>query len=473
MTKLSFLAHALLLTPALGAVISRACDDQFNVACYHATDVIEREVAIIGGGSSGTFAAITLKDKEKSIIVVEKQDSMGGHVQTYKDPASGIVANYGVRVFENTSITYDFFTRVKAPTKRFVLEGPTPGYVDFTTGQAVNGFQSSNNFSQYVAQWEKYPFLVAGNGMQLPKPVPEDLALPFGSFITKHNLQDIAYSAWVNPALGNMGHLLNTPTIYVFKSLTPAVLSQYGTPGKTLASAIGDNHQAFANAQAILGSDVLLSSTVRAARRPAKGSNGGVLLVVQTPSGRKLIKASRVLFTAAETLDNLRPFALDKTEKDVFSQLSYTGFYSGLVSDTGIPANTSYQNVAASNGTTLYQIPKNPNLMHVFASEIPGVQSFWYLSTTPVSDDNLVKRDVEATIARLTKSTTSNTKFLAFSNNSPGILYAPPKQLLAGFWDQMNALQGHRNTYYTGLLFESSSSGLWNFTSMLIDKMGL
>lgn len=466
MKLLSLAASTFLVAPVLASTSTERCTDHFSTACYDAANIIEREVAIIGGGSSGTFAAITLKDMGKSLVVVEKQALLGGHVLTYTDPASGSHINYGVRLFENTTLTYHFFTRLNASMVPFTVGGSGPAYVDFTTGQTLNGFTPSRNFTAYVAQLNKYPYLLAGNGFQLPTPVPEDLVLSFGNFIKKYSLSDIAYSIWADPSLGDVGDIFSLPTAYVLKALSNIVLTQVTTPGKTLTSPTGNNHEAWTNAQAELGSDALLSSTVVAAKRPTKG--GCVRLVVQTPSGRKLIKASKVLFTAAESLDNLRSFSLDNKEKAVFSQLEYTGFYSGLVSGTGLSDTVGLQN-AAINGDG-YHIPQLPNTMHFYPTGVPGIQSFWYESKTPLGDSQ-VKSDLVATIGRLTKSTTANVKFLTFSNHSPGILYAPAKQIQSGFWNQMNALQGYRSMYYTGLLFEPSSAGIWAFTLKLINEM--
>lgn len=40
-------------------------------------DIIERDVAIIGGGASGTYAAVRLReDHNVSIVVVEKEDHL-------------------------------------------------------------------------------------------------------------------------------------------------------------------------------------------------------------------------------------------------------------------------------------------------------------------------------------------------------------------------------------------------------------
>ncbi|RAK82167.1 NAD(P)-binding protein [Aspergillus fijiensis CBS 313.89] len=67
-------------------------------------DIIERDVAIIGGGAGGTYCAISLQDQGKSVIVIEKEHRLGGHVETYVDPGTGIAMDYGVALFENTSV---------------------------------------------------------------------------------------------------------------------------------------------------------------------------------------------------------------------------------------------------------------------------------------------------------------------------------------------------------------------------------
>jgi len=44
---------------------------------FEETDIILRDVAIIGGGASGSHAAVILKqDHGKSVVVIEKQDHL-------------------------------------------------------------------------------------------------------------------------------------------------------------------------------------------------------------------------------------------------------------------------------------------------------------------------------------------------------------------------------------------------------------
>lgn len=50
-----------------------------NKCKFPATHIIERDVAIVGGGASGAHAAVLLKeDFGKSIVVVEKQNRLVG-----------------------------------------------------------------------------------------------------------------------------------------------------------------------------------------------------------------------------------------------------------------------------------------------------------------------------------------------------------------------------------------------------------
>ena len=55
---------------------------QFNPCSYAAEDVLVRDVVVIGGGASGTYGAIALKDMGRSVAVLEKKPYFGGHVNT-------------------------------------------------------------------------------------------------------------------------------------------------------------------------------------------------------------------------------------------------------------------------------------------------------------------------------------------------------------------------------------------------------
>jgi heterodisulfide reductase subunit A-like polyferredoxin len=81
---------------------------EFDPANYAAKDIITRDVAVIGGGSSGVYAAINLRAKGKSVVVVEKEPALGGHTNSYTDPATNISVDYGVQAFWNSKFDYTF-----------------------------------------------------------------------------------------------------------------------------------------------------------------------------------------------------------------------------------------------------------------------------------------------------------------------------------------------------------------------------
>ncbi|KAH8633153.1 FAD/NAD(P)-binding-like protein [Alternaria alternata] len=67
------------------------------------------------GGSSGTHAAVSLKDAGKSLVVIEVKGRLGGHTETYTDPVTGRAQDYGVLVFHNESTVLDYFARFDIP----------------------------------------------------------------------------------------------------------------------------------------------------------------------------------------------------------------------------------------------------------------------------------------------------------------------------------------------------------------------
>jgi len=84
--------------------------DQFDAQSYASVDVITRDVAVIGGGASGIYAAMNLRALGKSVVVVEKQAELGGHTNTYIDPATGTPVNYGLQAYHNSTATFPSHT---------------------------------------------------------------------------------------------------------------------------------------------------------------------------------------------------------------------------------------------------------------------------------------------------------------------------------------------------------------------------
>lgn len=290
----------------------------------------------------------------------------------------------------------------------------------------------------------------------MPDPIPEDLLLPFGKFVEKYNLQDVAYTI-AQFAVGN-GNVFDQTTIYVLKS-APGPYIEGIVFGEGVAPATYDTHSLFEKALTELGSDALLSSTVSSATR----SDSGIELVVKTPQGQKLIKAKKLLVTAPPKLENMKPLGLDTKEEGIFSKFQSKALYSALLDNTGLVTGNRYYNAKADAGTT-YHVPTLPALEFIWATRDEDTYWAWYSSPTELSESD-VKSDTINAFKALAPG--SDPKIVAYASASPSTVGVTADEIRNGFYDDLKSLQGYKNTWYVGSAWVSDhSAALWNFTEV-------
>ncbi|KAI1418739.1 FAD/NAD(P)-binding domain-containing protein [Hypoxylon sp. FL1857] len=419
-------------------------------------DTIYRDVVVIGGGSSGTYTAVRLRDYGKTVAVVERKGKLGGHAETYVDPNTGYAINIGVAVFAQLKVVTDYFARFNIPLTTISSFG-TSEYVDFSTGRAVDFTPPSEEafnaaLTAYSAQLEKYPAIQGS--FNLTYPVEEDLLMSFGEFALKYNLGDMVPETF----LTNQGYvpLLNISMLYIFKYLNAEQINSFKQG--YLTTVHHDTQELYEKATTFLGSDVLLNSTVQSVDRSGAGP---VQVSVQTPTGRKLIVAKKIVFTAPPLLSNLGGYDLSDDEKTLFSQFSANGYYTGLLNNTGF--NVS---MFAAGPNQQYEVPKLPG-PYTFNINQGLTQVFYGGPIVYLEDD--VKADILETVRRVREArgipTDTYPEWLAFSSHSPFNLMVSNEAIKGGFYEKLFALQGQRNTYYSGAAWHTQdSSVLWQFT---------
>lgn len=437
----------------------------FNESNYEIRDIIERDVAVIGGGATGTYAAVRLRDMNQSVIVVERDSELGGHTKSYTIPGTDIKVDYGLQGFNDRGIVHEFFERFNVPLMRLEYGLQNIDYRDFGSGEMVARPYNPPNFRRYKQQTDKYPYLEWG--FDLPDPVPEDLLLPFGEFVEKHSLQEIVYPLFFFAQ--GMGDPLRLPTIYVLKYFDSMYMDcvQSGI----LVAQRRDNHEIYDRALEDLDGDVLLSSHVISSLRSSDES--GVRLVVKTPTGQKLVKASKLLITIPPDMNNMDPFDLGDDELSLFEEFQHTGWYVGLVSNTTLPKDTVFHN---ANPNTDYNIPLLPDLYISSPTHVDGIYLVKYGSQRALPD-NVVQNAMVSTISRLSKTvgdtnTRPDVQLLAYQSHVPFELYVSPEAIRNGFYRNLTNLQGKRNTWYTGGTFHVfRAASMWNFTESLLPRM--
>jgi hypothetical protein len=431
---------------------------------FAAQDIITRDVCIIGGGATGTYSAVRLReDFNKSIVIVEKTGRLGGHTETYIDPITQFPVDYGVVAYSNTSVTTEFFKRFDIPLTAVPNASPfVTEYVDFSTGKVVPGYTPPDPTAALnilARELQKYPHLPGG--YNLPDPVPADLLLPFGDFVNKYGIQ--AAVPLILIFAHGVGELLESLTLYVFQNFGLPQLESLST-GSFLTTEDHFNSEIYLKASALLGSDVLYESTVTDADRYEDGLQQ---ITAQTPTGLKLIKAKKLLVTMPPILSNLAPFQLDHHEQSAFEQWEFTTYYAGVIRN-GIPDDISITNTAA---TTPLNVPIPPFIRSFDFSGIPGLHTFTTISTTPQTPAQaqaLITSDISAMDAAGTVPA-SVPEIEVLSNYSPIQMRVSAEAIEKGFCRDLYALQGRHGTFWTGAAWAPDySSLLWAFTEGLL-----
>ena len=440
-----------------GAAVGPSTDP----ASYDKLDIIERDVIVIGAGSTGIYSSVRLKDHKKTFLVVEKKPTIGGHAEDYIDP-SGVALDLGVATFAHTDTVRAYFDRFNLS----LIPSSEPGvrqYVDFTTGKVsnlpepdVNQLQST--LTAYVAQQSKYPTIQGSFNMSYP--VAQDLLLPFGDFAAKYGLQDLVPRLFA--LIEGAVPLLDISTLYVLKYFSAeAVNSQING---FLTTEHHHTMELYQKAAAFLGWDnILLNSTVVAMDRSCPQE---VRVALCTPAGPKLVIAKKLLSTAPPLPEKLIGYDLSEEETHLFGQFYANGYYAALLRNTGISSvNTSILNIQPGQR---FNVPKLPGIYAAIPLPVGGGLVHVYYGSPKGLPDEQVKADIIANIQRYQEAhglPVTKPEFAKFVNHYPFNLMVSKEAIKNGFYKKLYALQGQRNTFYNGIAWHTmDSSLLWKFT---------
>ncbi|RFN54007.1 amine oxidase protein [Fusarium flagelliforme] len=441
--------------------------------------VREVDVAIVGGGATGAYAAVRLReDYGKSVLVIEKEGKLGGHVHAYKPSANDRPINYGVQAYLNREATKKFFKRFDVGLIDPDLESGASllfgtKNIDFNTGKQVNVDYGLPNATialiEYAALATKYqPWFE--NGYFKQGDVPKDLLLPFGEFLNKYGMGS---SLAVLRTLIWLSDAVNTPTWFVMAVVGQpqlAALGGFGLAGPTFKyPATYSSQTLYDRVFELMKDDVLLKSTLVSSRR----SDKGVELVVQTPDGQQRVKAKKLLFAATPSPDNVGPWDLDKNEKSLFSKFTWETLYVSVVGKTNLPSDVPGIRNAPDNATNFYL----PHGDFADAYTRAGKKD---LFTTRVLGNarltaNKAKDLIKQTFTKIDQAGTYDTtspEILAFASHGLTVPKVSSSELKSGFYKKLYALQGQRNTFWTGLTWAPDYTPiLWDFTEKLFPQI--
>lgn len=463
-------AVAVAIPMAIAAPNKARNSGKMEAKYYSPEQVIDTDVVVIGAGGMGAYSAIQLKDAGKKVVVVELKDRVGGHTETYHDSQTGIPIDMGVKLYHDEPLVRQWFARFNlslAPSPGIpgAAAGPNMN-VDFRTGQVIPGLPAANQtaigaaiarYAAVIAQWPQLE-----GGFYLPEPIPEDLLMPFGQFVQKYQLADAVQTIYVLTSA--FGDVLEIPTLQVIRTFSLGLLK---TMQNFLTSSVNDNSLLFERltAELLASKSLLLSSKVTKVARVSK-VDGGVKVLVDTPKGRRLIQAKKMLMAIPPTPENLQTFDPSGDELKIFSQFTSVGYFTSIIRHAA-PNFTAVNNLAIDRP---YAVPAMPAVYNILPTTNPTLSLVYF--GTKVGQKLTSEQAKAAIMADVTRFRTVNNitgpapEFVAFGNHSPYNMMPSAEATRAGFYKDLYGLQDKRNTFWTGAAFRAhDSSSSWAFTS--------
>ncbi|KAK4677429.1 hypothetical protein QC764_405410 [Podospora pseudoanserina] len=449
---------------------------------------IYKDVAIIGGGASGSYSAVRLReDYNVSVVVIEKNSNLGGHVNTFIDPVTGRGFDCGVQNWIEIGGARAFFERFGVEMQPNVRSTAETVSIDFTNGEKLTNY-SPPSASDRTAALQRYlevaesflPVLEPGWWtFPLPQDIPADLLLPFRDFVAKYNLTAAVPMFHATTGFGihdMMGHL----TVWFMRSFNVNLVRVLLGIETSIVPVSRKNQDLYDRILTSLGADALTSTTVISTEE--RSSRKGVTLIVRnSATGVKTrIVAKRLLYTAIPSEANTSPLDLDREERSTLGEFNYSASYVGVVSHPSLPLNKSLVNVPASAQPANWpeaipDYPYNTRFENYADSSYfrliaVGDQTFTAAQAKKVIEDSFDKL-VEGGVVNQT-SPAQGLTFHMFEPHGLVSAYVTKEKLEGGFIQRLNGLQGRRGTWYTGASWGVHlSTSLWIFTDTVLERL--
>lgn len=282
----------------------------------------------------------------------------------------------------------------------------------------------------------------------------------------KYELQAAAFP--IASYAQGFGDILKLPAIYVLKLFNSAVIAdqQIGF----LATATSDNSLLYEAATKELDDSVFLNSAITSVERDNDSSK--ITVNFTTPCGTKTFVTSKLVLAIPPKVENLKWLDLDTTEQSLFSQFENKGYYTALLSGTGLSNTTLEVNMDPSQPLSL---PTLPGIYNIVPSGINDLLQVKYGADSSY-DPELVKADILSDIKKLRalygKQGESEAEIVFFSAHDPFLLTVSSEAIAGGFYKKLGDLQGYKGTWWTGATFHThQSSFLWQFSESLVERI--
>ena len=199
---------------------------------------------------------------------------------------------------------------------------------------------------------------------------------------------------------------------------------------------------------------------------------GCVKVTVNTPTGCKQITAKQVVVGFPPTKEKMSPFDTTTEENDLFSKWACTKLFNGLIKIDGLTNGTDLQPV--SSDPARYYVPQAPNARYINLPTTP------YTLTYVVGNSDFETEDAKKFLAQHLETineagsfaVSTTPEYFGFADHSPTLCSVPEQDATAGFWSDIVALQGKKDTWYVGQAFAADLTAyVWAQAQGIVDQV--
>ena len=421
------------------------------------------KIAIIGAGAAGMTCAWALHKKGYKVTVFEKEDRIGG--KCYTKEYNGFAIDIGAHeMLAGYRDVMNIAREVGAPSHGsqnvLVYDRHREQYLDVMTASTLTGY------SKLQVAWAslKYTWLLMTRYRKFAKPgtglagAPQELLQPVGTWLKQMNLNALEEIVLFVMKVQGYGRLDEASAAHFvkFQGFWNWVSNVLHTVGliKYWPRVFTDGFQNLWERVAERLDDVRLKSEITSIKRMAKPDTEIIGVEIKVKGVRKPEQFDQVIITCPHNLDTLNAIGLDmdEEEKFVFSKVKYHTFTTTTCRVEGIPTGVV--------GT----IPLPPLLNYTGYIKVypdSDVTVFFTLSPTPNPSHEEVYKNVVDTVASLPHSEKDKPKVVELLEQKTWPYFPHPAigEMAANYYDRLQALQGHRQTFYAGALLEMETVG--------------
>ena len=301
--------------------------------------------------------------------------------------------------------------------------------------------------------------------------IPEELLLPFGNFVEKYDLAATLPSIfYISPGLGTVVDQL---TLTVLQDFPAALAEGYVGQRAGYAPASGLNQDIYDAVADILGDKVYYSTE---AVSTVRSDDSVTVTVKSTVTGNEtVIAASKLLLAIPPHPSHFTTFDMDAQEVEVLRKFSYSRLWAAAVQSDSLASDFyAFDLLSSANDSSYLDYPA----LNFTSTYIPFGNTSKLVATVTAGDDNLdavetlnlFNQDVAAPSGtEVVPASDKDVEVIHYSDH--GLIHgrATAEDINNGFFQDLNALQGYRSTWYTGNTFAAPvQTVVWAFNDQEI-----